>query len=369
MFDNNCRICFYLCRTDSETRFCQFFRVKRLAVIYLCIGLMLPPPAGAAAQAGPVTSGIPNPSQASALSTPPQAQVLSAPLPASAPPASPQLPDLPLPAIPAELRQPAQRAAYLIEHFWDAMDFSDPEAARDSDYMERQLVNYLSVFPHADPSAHGPAVARLAERAETDPESFRLLIRLVEKYLFETDSPLFDEELYLVFLERITASPVLEASELRRPRFLMEALRKNRPGTPAADFDYIARDGGQTTLYSSGTRGSLLLILYDATCAHCREVTAELGRDPLLAQAVGSGRMDVLAICLDADRETLLRSSDGWPAEWMSGFETGGIYDGELYMLRSLPALLILDADKRVLRRNVSPDGVRDFLSPSRRDL
>ena len=36
-----------------------------------------------------------------------------------------QTQDLPLPAIPATLRTPHERASYLLAHFWDSMSFAD----------------------------------------------------------------------------------------------------------------------------------------------------------------------------------------------------------------------------------------------------
>ena len=268
-----------------------------------------------------------------------------------------------LPAIPRTLRRPPQRAAWLLAHFWDAMDFSDPARARDRDFLERNLVDYLSLFPHADPASRAPAAADLLQRAEADPVSWRLLAELLEKYLFEPESPVFSEETYLLFLEQIADSALLGGGERRRRGFQREMLRKNRPGTEAADFPYTARDGRSLSLHGSGNGGPMLLILYDAGCAHCLEVMAELGEDVQLAQAVGAGRLEVLAVCLDADRETLLGSSAGLPAGWMTGFETGTIYEDGLYMLRSLPALLLLDGGKRVLLRHPTPAELREYIA------
>ena len=287
----------------------------------------------------------------------------TAPAPHAVLPQNPDSLSLPLPAIPPTLRQPAERAAFLIARFWDAMDFSDPAQARNADFLERNLVDFLSVFPHADPAAHEAAAATLLQRAEADPECYRLLAGLLEKYLFSPDSPVFSEELYLLFLDRMTESEILPASLRRRLRFQQEALRKNRPGMPAADFAYETRDGDRTSLYGTAAGETLLLILYDADCAHCREVMDELREEPLLAQAVGAGALHVLAVCLDADRDALLRSSAGLPAAWTTGFETGAIYEDALYMIRSLPTLLLLDADRRVVLRNAGLADLRTYFS------
>lgn len=281
------------------------------------------------------------------------ARPTAAPAACAEPADGPGAPELPLPAIPDTLRVPAQRAAYLIEHFWDAMDFADPVRAGDRDFVEQHFVNFLSLFPHADPASHAPAVARLLQRAEADADAYRMVGELAEKYLFESGSPMQSEETWILFLERIAVSPVLGPYEVLRPRYQLEMVRKNRPGTLAADFAYITRDGVHTTLHRTAAGERLLLILYDATCPHCQEVMAGLQQDPRLTQAVDAGRVEVLAICLDADREALLASSAGLPETWMTGFEQGDIIEHDRYMLHALPALLLLDGDKRVLLKNV----------------
>lgn len=60
--------------------------------------------------------------------------------------------ELPLPEVPALLTAPEERAAYVLEHFWDGMDFRDTLRSRDRLFMEQCFVNFLSLFPHALPS-------------------------------------------------------------------------------------------------------------------------------------------------------------------------------------------------------------------------
>ena len=110
-------------------------------------------------------------------------------------------PPLPLPAVPATLRTPHARAAYLLEHFWDAMDFGDTLRSRDERFVEQSLVDFLSLFPHADTAALAPAVQRLVRRAGADAEACLLVLRLAEKYLYTPGSPMRCEEYFIPFLE------------------------------------------------------------------------------------------------------------------------------------------------------------------------
>lgn len=126
-------------------------------------------------------------------------------------------PDLPLPAIPATLRTPHERASYLLAHFWDSMSFADTLRSRNPGFMEQNLVNYLSLFPHAPAEARTRAVHLLMQRAEADKPAYLLLAELAEKYLYTIDSPMQSEEHFIPFLEETARTPCWTKPRSRAP--------------------------------------------------------------------------------------------------------------------------------------------------------
>lgn len=256
--------------------------------------------------------------------------------------------ELPLPTIPATLRQPRERAGYLLMHFWDAMDFADTATSRDREFMEQNFANFASVFPHADTSAVVAAVGRLMKRAEADKPAYLLLSEIAEKYLYEPDSPLCDDEYHIIFLEELLRSPILDEYEKMRPKYQLDTARRNRKGSVAADFAYVGRDGHERTLH--GTEGeNILLVFYDPDCGHCMEIMASLRDDAAIRTAVNDGRLTVLAVFADGERESWRRLPDAIPDWWAEALDTTGVQERELYSFKQLPALYLLDKDKRVL--------------------
>ena len=264
-------------------------------------------------------------------------------------PQEPRHAELALPPIPDTLREPRLRAGYLLEHFWDAMEFADTLRSRDRDFMEQNFVNFAGLFPHADTAVLPRAVDNLVRRAEADPGAYRLLAEIAEKYLYEPGSPMACEDYFILFLERFVDGPVFDAYERLRPAYLLEAARKNRPGTTAADFAYATPDGGRRTLRATpGER--LLLLFYDPGCDHCR--------DDGIRRLVRTGGLTLLALCTDGDRAAWRRSTGEFPPDWIAGFDTDDIVGRELYVLPSMPTLYLLDRDKRVLLKEATPQAV-----------
>lgn len=259
------------------------------------------------------------------------------------------IPELPLPNVPKTLQTPADRAGYIITHFWDTMDFSDTLRSYNKNFMEQSFANFISVFPYADEQARRTAVGTLLDKAEADSVAYVLLRDVAEKYLYEPDSPISSEDYYILFLERFVDSAILGEYGTLRLRRQLEAARKNRPGMIAADFAYTTRDGINGTLHKTTTEGDMLLIFYDPDCDHCKEVMGNLQADKALSNAIASGKLKVLAIYSGDDQNLWKRTATSLPDNWTVGYESGVLQENGLYVLRTMPTLYLLDRNKKVI--------------------
>ena len=264
---------------------------------------------------------------------------------------------LPLPDVPTSLRTPEARAGYIIAHFWDALDFgSDTLKTRDPDFMERNLANCLSLFPIADTAALVQAVDMLVSNAGKDAPSLSVLVELAEKYLYEPESPVYNEEHYGIFLEAFLRTPVREYERMRLTA-QRELIRKNRPGTVAADFTYQTPAGERMRMRETGKGKPLLLLFYEPDCGHCMEVMEELKAMESLQAMVNRGELTVLAVFPGFDdRETWRKTIGNLPPVWKVGFNDGTIYTEDLYVMRRMPTLYLLDEHRRVIARDLSQE-------------
>lgn len=108
-------------------------------------------------------------------------------------------PVLELPAIPATISEPEDKAGFIAIHFWDNLDFSDTSKSLRMPFMEQNFVEYLSIFPAVMSADRLTAFKSLMERASVSPETRALVIELGEKYLNQPDSPMKNAEYYSDF--------------------------------------------------------------------------------------------------------------------------------------------------------------------------
>ncbi len=261
---------------------------------------------------------------------------------------------LPLPSIPSTITAPQERAAYLLEHYWDRCDFADTTLVADRALMEQSFATFISVFPHTTEEARITAVRRLVERAATSPQALHEVIRMAEKYLYNTTSPMLDEGAYLLFLRAFTASHAVADREKGRMRFLMGEIAKNLPGRRAADFPFTALDGTATTLYGEMRSGAeTLLILYDADCAHCDEVLGETKKDSALAAKVAEGSLVVVAVCIEGTPEQWREHAKTLPPTWTIGHAAEAFRASAPYYIRTFPTLLWIDTEGKIAGRRL----------------
>ena len=85
--------------------------------------------------------------------------------------------------------------------------------------------------------------------------------------------------------------------------------------------------------------------------------------EPRISQMIASGRLAVLNIYIDEDLEAWRSYMPIYPDEWYNGFDPDFIIrNQELYNVRAIPSLYLLDAEKKVLLKDAPENKVFDYL-------
>lgn len=182
--------------------------------------------------------------------------------------------DFPYPEIPDEVEEPEARMAYLLEHFWQDYAFAD-STAMNREVGEQGMVDFLNFMQHADSvsTAHGAAV--LVDSLAAYPSALYFFEGLMERYLGDFDSPLYNDVVYAHLLRALPESP--------QRIWLLEQLAKNRVGSRAADILVTTSEGKRTRLHDIKAEQTLL-IFYDPDCRRCQRLEAQLKQEPQIIQ-------------------------------------------------------------------------------------
>lgn len=257
------------------------------------------------------------------------------------------------PIIPATIVEPQDRIDYMREHFWDCIDFADTLALAKAD-TSMMLQSYAEYAVMCSWNNDPKPVASLMRRAAQNKFALQYFSMLAEEIFYDPNSPLRNDELYIPVLEAQIASPLLDKYEKMAPQYRLRMAQLNRVGQQANDFAYTTADGRSAPMY--GVKADYTLLFFNnPDCNMCREITGALEESPTLGELQAAGRLKVLALYPDEDMEAWHAHAPQMPPQWINAYDgRHTIRDGQLYDLKAIPSLYLLDRDKKVLLKDAA---------------
>ena len=234
-------------------------------------------------------------------------------------------------------------------HYWDNLDFADTLfiAEIDTAQMLKAYVQYISIL--STYPTDGAPIDSLMRRASASRRMLDYFAWLGEQVLHDPNSSIRNDEFYIPVLQSVLASPYYDEYERIAPSYDLKIASLNRVGQPANDFGYTLASGKRGRLYDLDAE-YVLLFINNPGCPMCRDIREEITASPMLAKMIKQGRLQVLALYPDEDLAEWREYRSQIPAAWINAYDAGcEIRNNDLYNLSAIPALYLLDRDKRVL--------------------
>lgn len=261
--------------------------------------------------------------------------------------------EFPFPHIPDMIVEPQQRASWLLNHYWDNVDFNNAKIISDTAFIEQAFVNFLSIMPIVESDKNiENGVKTLMQKVEKNLLAFDFITFLSEKYLYEPNSPLLNEKYYLYFLNQINVSNLWSDIKKSRTKYQYKVITLNQPGTKATNFSFMTTTGVKSTLHSI-VADELIVIFYDPECDNCTNVINKLANNPEINNRIVLGKTKVLAVYPDGKYDVWQTTISKMPKHWIVALSTSSIQPLGNYIFRAMPTIYILDKDKIVLEKDV----------------
>ena len=258
-------------------------------------------------------------------------------------PQEPALKAFPMVTVPGVITEPSERAAWLAEHFWDeVLAVSD----LDSTAFEQAVGTWTSLLGAVSQEQGGSAVRALAVRLEKIPPAEVVpLLEKVEKYLYDPNSPVRNEDLFGALARDMATSAATPDSLRTHYGYVAEKSALNAVGTKAADF-LFTQNGRVRSLYSvEGDK--ILLVFGNPGCTACRELHAALEEMEGIPEMIASGKLALVEV--NPDEDSIAKA------------ETD-----KSYHIRAIPSMYLLDADKTVLLKDAPTERILAYLQNNR---
>ncbi|SUJ06328.1 AhpC/TSA family [Sphingobacterium spiritivorum] len=251
---------------------------------------------------------------------------------------------------------------YLAEHYWDNIPLADSIPTAGLAAFKESLADYLLLLHTFQPSVAKETLTGFLNRKIT---SASLLIQvgdLLENYLYDPLSPIRNDELYATFLEYKLTFPGIEAMYLVRTKYQLNIISKNRINQTAEDFIYSTAQSKKASLFDIKSRYTLLYF-YNPDCPYCEDTKEKMRQSQVLNELKTARKgFHILAICTQPDKKKWSDYIKSLPADWIHGYNDK-IPTQQLYDLRALPSLYLLDKDKKVVAKDATLQQIETVLT------
>ena len=280
--------------------------------------------------------------------------------------------------MPSYINDNAQAVSYMARNYWDKFFAMEAGAGKnlsgavhgvDSISFEKAFGMYAQILSMAQPKDMAVSVKELFANLDSlalqgERKPLLTVMSRAEHYFYDPNSPVLDEEIYLSALNGILAAKSLSDLDKMQYEYQYRICSLNRVGTPAADFAFRELNGRNTSagavafgryveksLYDINARYTLIFF-NNPDCNACAEILDAIKNSPL-EELVRSGELKVLAMYIDEDLTAWRENSGKYPGEWIYAYDHNLILrDNNIYGLRAIPSLYLLDKEKRVLLKD-----------------
>lgn len=276
---------------------------------------------------------------------------------------------VPFPAatIPGMITDQNEAVEYLSLHYWDGITETERTYPSDSlivsgvrlSDVEQKFADWTSVLSMATPQVVEKSVARLYDRAlaceRKNPSSnvFETFCDLTYKYLYDPNSPMRNEDIYYHFVKRLASYEGISQEMRNKYAYDAKMCSLNKVGTVAADFRFADKNGKIRTLHSIEAPVTLLFFS-NPGCTMCYDIIQTLSGSEAISERIAAGQLAVLNIYIDEDLEGWRSYMSIYPENWYNGFDPDLVIRTEnLYNVRAIPSLYLLDENKKVLFKDV----------------
>lgn len=267
-----------------------------------------------------------------------------------------------IPEIPAVFNTTEQAADFMMEHFWDNFNFNDTTLINKPEYSEQAFADFINILPGVSLDKAEKGVNFLLKKAETNKRMYRYFLLLGEKYLYDPNVPTRNETIYEFFLKTAITSNILDDSFRIRLQKRYDLAQLNKPGQKAADFGYSLKNGLSSNLYSINA-GILLIYFHNPGCEECKKIKEQLISSAVVQELTDRNAMTILALYPDEDLTEWGKYYEEIPANWINAYNKGAIIKNkELYDLKAIPTLYLLDKNKKVLLKDARFEEIENYI-------
>jgi Domain of unknown function (DUF5106)/Thioredoxin-like len=263
---------------------------------------------------------------------------------------------------------------YFKKHYWDGVNFYDDRLTR-TPFFEGRIDKYMEqlVYPSAD-SVIKELDYMLSYASINEEMQKFLLLKFVNRYL--NQKYMWEDKVFVHLFEQYFSQKKYSWLTDKGMKVITDraySLMANILGTEASDIELPDTSGKPTKLYSLQAPYTLVVI-WDPTCSHCKEIVPKL-------DSAYNARWKTMGLKFFG----MARETDGKKSDWLNFIHDHHLKEwthvyyskeddqarinagipsySQLYDVQTFPTLYLLDKDKRIIAKKLTLEQIDEILA------
>lgn len=251
------------------------------------------------------------------------------------------------PVAPDDIDGLQERCDWLVDHFWEPMNFKDKTTV-DQNALNHAFGVYVEAMRYADGAKSSMSVDKLLSQIAKNPALSLQFAKAAEENLYGPRADVWNDGIFIKFLDNVIKNKGVKKERKTRYESLSKILSGTMQGTVPPEFDYTTPAGSISHYHPNG----VITVIQFATsnCFDCMMTKLKLDTDIKFSTMVEKGKINVLYI--NTTPETGWQEEmKNYPSNWHVGAseKVADIYD-----LRLMPSIYVIDREGKVAIKNTN---------------
>ena len=251
------------------------------------------------------------------------------------------------PSAPEELATLEEKSDYLVEHFWDSMDFKSKSTV-DQNALNDAFKVFSVPLRWANRDKAIAATNKLLQTISKNPTLLLQFTKAAEETIYGPRAEVWVDEVYLKFLNTLVSNKKIPAQRKKKYEDQLKVLSNALVGNVAPEFKFEGLDGREATYFPMTT--VTIIIFGDPRDTDWRISRLRMESNAALTDALDKGKINILYI-LPNKLDNWKNEVSGYSSKWTVGC---GDKLNEIYDMRATPSVYLIGSDGKILLKNTT---------------
>lgn len=250
------------------------------------------------------------------------------------------------PVAPEEIQSLGDKSNWLMQHFWDQMDFKKNSAV-DQTALNDAFRVYTLPMQWADKVEVNKSVDNILSKISKNPTLLLQFTKAAEENLYSSRARIWIDEVYVKFLEAFLKNKKFTKTRKLRYQEQLKRITNSMIGNKAPTFNFVTPTGNPGKYEPIGV--FTIIEFGDPDCDDCRHAKLKMETDMQFTSLVDRGLVNVLFIIPDPVEGWQTNIGD-YPSNWIVGAsdDVSDILD-----IRISPSFYVIDKEGNIVAKNV----------------